>query len=181
VTGKVLKLIPGTLMVMALLFLAGQAQAKDNYCAECHISSEIAAFGNVMKWDRSIFQAKDNTVCPGVLDLKREAYFSESRLVKYDVFLTELEHQARRYPEYMREDLVKQGVKYEDLVSLTPTSIESVTGPNLKIKKSMHEVYEKINKLRGDHKMEYVIGGSLLITLLLMLLFSLGLKNTIKE
>jgi len=166
---------------MALLFLAGQAQAKDNFCAECHTSSEMAAFGNVMKWDRSIFQAKDNTVCPGVLELKREAFFTESRLVKYDVFLTELEHQARRYPEYMREDLVKQGVKYEDLASQMPTSIAAVTGPNLKIKKSMHEIYEKTNKLRGDHKMEYVVGASLLITVLLMLLFALGLKNTIKE
>jgi len=60
-------------------------------------------------------------------------------------------------------------------------SIASVAGPNLKIKKSMHEIYAKVNKLRGDDHLEYVLGITLFVTMLLSLLFALGLKNTLKE
>jgi len=175
-----MKLLSVALVLTALLLITAQAQAKDNFCAECHTSTEIAAFGDVMRWDQSIFQEKDE-ICPGVLELKKEAFFTESRLVKYDEFLTELEHETRRYPEYMRQDLVKQGVKYADLAQGTPMSIASVAGPNLKIKKSMHEIYAKVNKLRGDDHLEYVLGITLFVTMLLLLLFSLGLKNTLKE
>ncbi len=175
-----MKLLSVTLVLTALLLMTAQAHAKDNYCAECHTSSEMAAFGNVMQWDQSIYQEKDE-LCPGVFELKKEAFFTESRLLKYDEFLTELEHETRRYPEYMRQDLVKQGVKYADLAGGTPSSIASVAGPNLKIKKSMHEIYEKVNKLRGDDHMEYVLGITLFVTVLLSLLFALGLKNTLKE
>ena len=73
-----MRLIPITLVLDALLLFTTQASAKDNFCAECHTSMEIASFGNVMGWDRSVFQEKDS-LCPGVLDLKREAYFSGSR------------------------------------------------------------------------------------------------------
>lgn len=175
-----MRLIPITLVLAALLLITAQANAKDNFCAECHTSMEIASFGNVMEWDKSVFQAKE-TLCPGVLELKKEAYFTESRLAKYDEFLTEMEHTTRRYPEYMREDLVKQGVKYAELASITPTSIGSIAGPNMKVKKSIGGLYETLNKLRGDYKLEKVMGYSLLGTMILSLLFALGLKNTLKE
>jgi hypothetical protein len=175
-----MRLITITLVLAALLLISAQANAKDNFCAECHTSMEIAAFGNVMEWDKSVFQARE-TLCPGVLELKKEAFFAESRMVKYDEFLTELEHTTRRYPEYMREDLVKQGVKYEELASMTPSSIGGIAGPNLKVKKGMHGVYETLNKLRGDFGLEKVMGYSLLGTMIVSLLFAFGLKNTLKE
>jgi len=174
-----MKLIPKTLLAAALLLLATQAYAKDNLCGECHTSKEIAAFGNVMSWDRSVFQSKD-TLCPGILELKKEAYFTESRLVKFDELLTELEHKTRRYPEYMRADMDGYAVQYAGLATVTPTSIDSIAGPNLKIKKKMHEVYETMNKLKDNYKMEKVIGFGLAGVMLILLLFSLGLKNTLK-
>ena len=180
-TGRVFKLIQGALIAACLLALCGTAQAKDNLCGECHTAKEIASFGNVLNWDRSIFQVKD-TPCPGILELKRDAYFTESRLAKYDEFLTHLEHQTRRYPEYMKEELVKNAVKYADLASVMPTSIEAFTGPDLKIKKDMHsEAYEKLNKLRGDYGLEKVMGLALFGVLLVTFLMFLGLKNTLKE
>ena len=113
-SGIVNKLVPTTLIAVCLLFLATQAYAKDNFCGECHTAREVAGFGNVMAWDRSIFQEKD-TLCPGILELKKEAYFTESRLGKYNMFLTEMEEKTRRYPEYIREDLVKDGVQLASL------------------------------------------------------------------
>lgn len=175
-----MRLIPITLVLAALLLIAGPACAKDNFCAECHTASEVAAAGNLMKWDRSVFQAKE-TLCPGVLELKKEAFFSESRLANYDEFLTELEEHTRRYPEYMREDLVKQSVSYAELASVTPASIGSVAGANLKLKKNMHSIYDTMNKLRGDYKLEKVMGYGLLSTMIASLLFAFGLKNTLKE
>ena len=180
-TGRVFKLIQGTLLAACLLAISGPAQAKDNYCGECHTGKEIASFGNVLHWDRSIYQVKD-TPCPGILELKRDAYFTESRLVKYDEFLTHLEHKTRRYPEYMREDLDKSAVQYADLASVMPASIEAFSGPDLRIKKDINSnVYEKLNKLRGDYSMEKVIGFGLFGVLLVSFLMSLGLKNTLKE
>ena len=51
---------------------------------------------------------------------------------------------------------------------------------NLKIKKAVHEVYQNINKLWDDHKMEKVIGFGLAGAMLITLLFFFGLKNTLK-
>ena len=180
VSGIFMKLIPRTLIAVSLLILATQAYAKDNYCGECHTAREMAGFGNVMGWDRSIYQEK-GTLCPGVMELKKEAYFTESRLAKYNLFLTELEENTRRYPEYIREDLVKDGVQYHELATVNPTSIGGITGPNLKIKKKINEVYTTLNKLRDDYTMEKVIGIGLVLVMLLTLLLSLGLKNTLKE
>ncbi len=181
VTGRVIKLIQGTLRAACLLAICGTAQAKDNLCGECHTQKEMASFGNVLQWDRSIYQVKD-TMCPGLLELKRDAYFTESRLVKYDEFLTHLEHQTRRYPEYMREDLDKGAVAYADLAGVMPTSIEAFSAPDLKIKKDMQSaVYEKLNNLRDDYRLEKVIGLGLFGVLIVMFLMSLGLKNTLKE
>jgi hypothetical protein len=135
----------------------------------------------VLAWDRSVYQVKD-TQCPGLLELKRDAYFTESRLVKYDEYLTHLEHNTRRYPEYMREDLDRSAVAYADLASVVPTSIEAFSAPDLKIKKDMHSaVYEKLNKLRDDYRLEKVVGLGLFCALLVSFLIFLGLKNTLKE
>jgi len=175
-----MKLIPKALIVLGMICLATQAYAKDNFCAECHTASEVAAFGRVMNWEKSIYQVKD-TRCPGLLELKKGAYFTESQLVKYDMYLTELEGKTRRYPEYIREDLDKGTVAYVDLAGTVPTSIDGVAGPALKIKKSIHGAYETLNKLRDDYTLEKVVGLGLVLTLVVMLLFSLGLKNTLKE
>ena len=179
-TGRVFKKIAKTLVVAGIMLLATQAYAKDNRCGECHTSKEMASFGNVLGWDKSVYQEK-NTVCPGILELKKDTYFTESRLVKYDEFLTRMEEETRRYPQFLREDLVKAGVAYADLSETTPSSIEGFTGPNLKIKKNVGGVYEKFNNLRDNYKMEKVIGLGLVGVMLLSLLFSFGLKNTIKE
>lgn len=157
-----------------------QAYAKDNLCGECHTGSEMASFGNVLGWDRSIYQEK-GTLCPGVMELKKDTYFTESRLVKYNEFLTEMEHQTRRYPEYLREDLDNYTVQYAGLLGMTPSSIDSFAGPDLKIKKNVNEVYIKYNRAMDDYKFEKVMGIGLLATMLVFLLFFLGLKNTIKE
>ncbi len=174
-----MKLIPKTLLAASLLLLATQAYAKDNFCGECHTSKEVASFGNIMNWDKSVYQVKDS-LCPGVLELKKEAYFTESRLVKFDEFLTELEHKTRRYPEFMREDMDKYSVQYAELATVTPTSIGSIAGPNLNIKKKIHDVYQTMNKLKDDFKMEKVFGFGLAGVMLISLLFFLGLKNTLK-
>ncbi|MGA2191965.1 MAG: hypothetical protein ABSG42_01140 [Nitrospirota bacterium] len=179
-TGRYMNKIMSGLLLAGLVLASSQAFAKDNLCTECHTSREVASFGNVMGWDRSIYQEK-GTLCPGIIELKKENYFTESRLVKYNEFLTHLEHQTRRYPEYLREDLVSYGVKYADLASGTPASIDEFAVPNLKIKKNIHSVYEKLNNLRDDYKMEKVIGLGLLGVTLIAFLFFLGLKNTIKE
>ena len=170
------------LFAASLVLFAGQALAKDDFCAECHTSKEVAAFGNVLDWNKSIYQEK-NTICPGLFELKKEAYFTESRLVKYAGFLTNLEENTRRYPEYMREDLDKSAIVYADLVSgPAPDSISSFTGPDLKINKALQSnVYEKLNKLRDDYTMEKVIGLALIVTMLLTLLIYFGLKNTLKD
>ncbi|MBI5694573.1 MAG: hypothetical protein HZC51_02380 [Nitrospirae bacterium] len=178
-SGKVMKLIPLTLVVGLAMF-ATQAFAKDNYCAECHTADEVAAFGNVIEWDRSVFQVKD-TLCPGMLELKKDAYFTESRLANYREFLKETEESTRRYTVYKEEDLDRIAVKYADLASVSPASIGSFTGPNLKIKKSVHEIYENLNKLRGDYRMEKVVGFGLVGVMLITFLLHLGLKNTLKE
>jgi len=175
-----MKLIPKALLILGLLCLATQAYAKDNLCGECHTSREVAAFGGVTNWDRSIYQLKD-TRCPGLLEIKKGNYFTESQLVKYNENLTEMEEKTRRYPEYLREDLDKSSVAYKDLSVLTPTSIEKVAGPTLKVKKGVHEIYETLNKLRGDYKMEKVVGFGLVGSLLIAFLLVLGLKNTLKE
>ncbi len=174
-----MKVIPKALIVAGILLIAAQAYAKDNYCGECHTAKEIAAFGNVMAWDRSVYQAK-GSLCPGFFELKKEAYFSESRLVKFNEFLTELDEKARKYPEYMREDLDADAVQYAELATITPTSINGLADPNLKIKKKMNDVYQTINKLWDDHKMEKVMGFGLFGVMLISLLFFLGLKNTLK-
>ncbi|HEX9860484.1 MAG TPA: hypothetical protein VGB23_04720, partial [Nitrospirota bacterium] len=70
---------------------------------------------------------------------------------------------------------------YEELASMTPSSIGGIAGPNLKVKKGMHGVYETLNKLRGDFGLEKVMGYSLLGTMIVSLLFAFGLKNTLKE
>ncbi|MHB8173994.1 MAG: hypothetical protein ACYDFU_05990 [Nitrospirota bacterium] len=178
-TGRVRGLLFITALVV--LFIPAYAAAKDNYCAECHTAREISSFGSLTKWDRSIYQQQKDTLCPGLFEIKKEQYFTESRLLKYDQFLTQLEEQTRRYPEYLRTDLVKYGVQYADLKSKDVDSIDSFAGPNLKIKKGMGEVYENINKLRDDYKMEKVIGFALLVVIIVSLLFFLGLKKTVKE
>jgi hypothetical protein len=175
-----MKLISKALLVAGVLAIATQAYAKDNRCGECHTGKEIASFGNVLGWDRSIYQVKGE-LCPGVMELKKDTFFTESRLVKYNEFLTHLEHQTRRYPEYMREDLDKYGVQYAELVSFTPSSIDAFAGPDLKIKKNINEVYIKYNRASDDYKFEKVAGIGLVVTMLVLLLFFLGLKNTIKE
>lgn len=174
-----MKLIPVALVV-GLAMMASQAFAKDNHCAECHTAKEVAAFGDVLGWDRSVFQVKD-TLCPGMLEFKKDTYFIGSRLVKYREFLKELEEHTRRYSVYHEEDLDRYAVQYADLVTVNPTSISAFSGPNLKIKKNIHEVYEKLNKLRGDFRMEKVIGFGLVGVMLLSLLLHFGLKNTLKE
>jgi hypothetical protein len=178
VTGRVRGLL--FIAALAVLLTPAFAAAKDNYCGECHTAREIASFGSLTKWDRSIYQQKD-TLCPGLFDLKKEQYFTESRLLKYDNFLTTMEEQTRRYPEYLREDLVKYGVQYADLKSQNVDSIDAFAVPNLKIKKNLGEVYETYNKLREDYGMEKVIGLGLLAVLIISLLFFLGLKKTVKE
>jgi hypothetical protein len=178
VTGRVRGLL--FIAALAVLLTPAFAAAKDNYCGECHTAREIASFGSLTKWDRSIYQEKD-TLCPGLFDLKKEQYFTESRLLKYDNFLTVMDEQTRRYPEYLREDLVKYGVQYADLKSQTVDSIDAFAVPNLKIKKNLGEVYETYNKLREDYGMEKVIGLGLLAVLIISLLFFLGLKKTVKE
>jgi hypothetical protein len=180
VTGRVMKLISKALLIAGMLALATQAYAKDNLCGECHTSREIASFGNVLGWDRSIYQEKGE-LCPGIMELKKETFFSESRLVKYNEFLTHLEHQTRRYPEYLREDLDKYTVQYAELASVMPSSIDGFAGPNLKIKKNVNEVYTKFGRAADDYKFEKVAGIGLVVTMLVFLLFFLGLKNTIKE
>ncbi len=167
--------------VLIVLFIPAYAAAKDNYCAECHTAGEIASFGSLMKWDRSIYQEQKSTLCPGLFEIKKEQYFTESRLLKYNQFLSDLEEQTMRYPEYMRADLVKYNIKYADLRTKDVDSIDSFAGPNLKIKKGMGEIYEKINKLRDDYKLEKVIGLGLLVVMIVSLLFFLGLKKTVKE
>jgi hypothetical protein len=179
VTGK-FKLISKALLIAGMLALATSAYAKDNLCGECHTQKEIASFGNVLGWDRSIYQEKGE-LCPGIMELKKETFFSESRLVKYNEFLTHLEHQTRRYPEYLREELDKYTVQYAELASVIPSSIDGFAGPNLKIKKNVNEVYTKYNRADDDYKFEKVAGIGLLVTMLVFLLFFLGLKNTIKE
>jgi hypothetical protein len=178
VTGRVRGLL--FIAALAVLLTPAFAAAKDNYCGECHTAREIASFGSLTKWDRSIYQEKD-TLCPGLFDLKKEQYFTESRLLKYDNFLTAMDEQTRRYPEYLREDLVKYGVQYADLKSQNVDSIDAFAVPNLKIKKNLGEVYETYNKLREDYGMEKVIGLGLLAVLIISLLFFLGLKKTVKE
>lgn len=170
------------LFAASLVLYAGQALAKDNFCAECHTAKEVAAFGNVLDWNKSIYQEK-NTICPGLFELKKEAYFTESRLAKYDEFLTKLEDNTRRYPEYMREDLDQSAITYADLVSgPAPVSISAFADPNLKIKKALQEnVYGKLEKLQDDYKMEKVIGLALIGIMLLTLLMNFGLKNTLKD
>jgi len=174
-----MKLIPKTLLILGLMLLATQAYAKDNFCGECHTSKEMASFSGVMEWDKSVYQGKD-TLCPGIASIKKDTYFTESRLEKYDEFLTEMEHKTRRYPEFLREDLVKSGVKYADLASVTPTSIDGFSGADLKLKKKIHEVYETYNKLADNYRMEKVMGLFLVGVMLVAFLFSLGLKNTLK-
>jgi hypothetical protein len=178
VTGRVRGLL--FIAALAVLLTPAFAAAKDNYCGECHTAREIASFGSLTKWDRSIYQEKD-TLCPGLFDLKKEQYFTESRLLKYDNFLTAMDEQTRRYPEYLREDLVKYGIQYADLKSQNVDSIDAFAVPNLKIKKNLGEVYETYNKLREDYGMEKVIGLGLLAVLIISLLFFLGLKKTVKE
>ena len=175
-----MKLIPKTLLVVGLMFLATQAYARDNFCGECHTSKELAAFGNVLAWNKNVYQGKD-TMCPGMLAINKDLYFTESRLAKFDTFLTEMEHKTRRYPEYMKEDLAKAEVAYADLAAgSVPTSIDGFSGPDLKLKKKVHEVYETYNKLMGDYSMEKVIGLLLVGTMVVSLLLFLGLKNTLK-
>lgn len=178
-TGRVRGLL--FIAALAVLFVPVYAAAKDNYCAECHTAGEIASFGSLMTWDRSIYQEQKSTLCPGLFELKKEQYFTESRLLKYNQFLTDLDEQTMRYPEYMREDLVKYNIQYADLRAKDVDSIDSFAGPNLKIKKGMGEIYENINKLRDDYKMEKVIGLGLLAVMIISLLFFLGLKKTVKE
>ena len=175
-----MKLIPITLLVLGMLLLSTGAYAKDNFCGECHTSGEVAAFGKVMDYDKSIYQVKD-TRCPGLIELKKGAYFTDSWLIKYNKDLTLMEEQTRRYPEYIREDIDRGAVSFADLKDVQPTSIDGVAGPNLKIKKGVHGVYETMNKLREDYRLEKVVGLGLVCTMLLMLLFSFGLKNTLKE
>ena len=174
--------VRGLLLVAALavLLTPAFAAAKDNYCGECHTAREIASFGSLTRWDRSIYQQKD-TLCPGLFEIKKEQYFTESRLLKYDNFLTVMEEQTRRYPEYLKEDLVKYGVQYADLKSQSVDSIDAFAVPNLKIKKNLGGVYETFNKLREDYKMEKVIGLGLLAVVIISLLFFMGLKKTVKE
>ena len=181
VASKALRTLSGLALASLLVLVASVSHAKDNYCGECHTSKEIASFGGVMDWDKSVYQEK-NTLCPGLLEIKKGTFFTESRLVKYNEFLSEMEHKTRRYPEYMKEDLVKSGVAYADLASLTPTSIDAFATPNLKIKKAMNDdVYGKYNKLQDDYRMEKIIGLALICVMLLNLLISFGLKNTLKD
>jgi hypothetical protein len=176
-----MRIITLGILLAGFLMVAPGAMAKDNFCAECHTQGEIAATGNLMEWDASIHQVVGGTICPGVLELKKEAYFTESRLAKYDVSLTDLEHSMRRWPENMRTDLTKQNIKYAEMKNLPHRSINSMSGKNLKIKKGMHGVYEKLNKLRGDYGMEKVLGYSLVGTMIIMFMMFLALKNTLKE
>ena len=60
------------------------------------------------------------------------------------------------------------------------TSIAGIAGPNLKIKKKVGDLYTNYNKLLDDYKMEKVIGFGLVGVMLLSLLLSFGLKNTLK-
>lgn len=177
-TGRVRGLL--FVAALAVLLTPAFAAAKDNYCGECHTAREIASFGSLTRWDRSIYQQKD-TLCPGLFEIKKEQYFTESRLLKYDNFLTVMEEQTRRYPEYLKEDLVKYGVQYADLKSQSVDSIDAFAVPNLKIKKNLGGVYETFNKLREDFKMEKVIGLGLLAVVIISLLFFMGLKKTVKE
>ncbi len=177
-TGRVRGLL--FVAALAVLLTPAFAAAKDNYCGECHTAREIASFGSLTRWDRSIYQQKD-TLCPGLFEIKKEQYFTESRLLKYDNFLTVMEEQTRRYPEYLKEDLVKYGVQYADLKSQNVDSIDAFAVPNLKIKKNLGGVYETFNKLREDYKMEKVIGLGLLAVVIISLLFFMGLKKTVKE
>ncbi|HLB25209.1 MAG TPA: hypothetical protein VJM83_02650 [Nitrospirota bacterium] len=179
-TGNHFRKYAAALVVACAALIASEAYAKDNLCGECHTAKEVASFGDVLGWDRSIYQVKD-TLCPGILELRKDTYFTESRLAKYNEFLTHMEHETRRYPEYLREDLDKYGVAYADLLSFTPASIEDFAGPNLKIKKNVHGLYEKFNKLRDDYTLEKVIGWALVGVMLISLLVFMGLKNTIKE
>lgn len=178
-TGVIKKTIPAVLIALCLAMTAAEAYAKDNLCGECHTAREMAAMGGMMGWDRSIYQQKD-TNCPGVLELKKDAYFTESRLVRYNELLNKMEEKTRRYPEFIREDLDRFSVSYAEMGSATPASIEESTGPVLKLKKKINEVYQTINKLREDYRMEKVMGFAFLGTLLVMLLIFLGLKNTLK-
>jgi len=176
-----MRIITLGILLAGLLLVAPAAMAGDNFCSECHTKGEIASFGDVMAWEGSIHQEVSGTICPGVKELKKEAYFTESRGVKYNEFLTHMEHQTRRWPEIMRQDLVKQQISYYELRNLPQMSIGSVAAKNLKIKKGMHGVYEKLNKIRGDYGMEKVLGFSLVGTMLIMLMVFLALKNTLKE
>ena len=180
VASKALRTLSGLALASLLVLVASVSYAKDNYCGECHTSKEIASFGSVMDWDKSVYQEK-NTLCPGLTEIKKGTFFTESRLVKYNESLTQMEEKTRRYAYYMKDDLTKSGVAYADLASLTPTSIDAFTTPNLKIKKGMNELYEKYNKLQDDYRMEKIIGLALIIVMLLNLLISFGLKNTLKD
>jgi len=176
-----MRIISIVTLLAGLLLIAPAAFAADNFCAECHTKGEIAKFGDVMNWDGSIHEDVGGTICPGVLQLKKETYFTESRGAKYNVFLTELEEQTRRWPNELRKDLAKEQIKFSELKNLPHSSINSVSGPNMKIKKGIHGVYEGLNKLRGDYGMEKVLGYSLVGTVLIMLMVFLALKNTLKE
>ena len=176
---KAMRILSGMAIAAVLVLSASVSFAKDNYCAECHTSKEIASFGAVTEWDKSVYQEK-NTLCPGITEIKRGGYFSESRFVRYNESFLEMEEKTRRYPWYMKEDLTKSGIAYADLASVTPSSIEAFTNPNLKIKKGMGELYEKYNKLQDDYGMEKIIGLALIGVMGLTFLVNLGLKNTLK-
>jgi len=180
VASKAIRTLSGLALAAVLVLAASVSHAKDNYCAECHTSKEVASFGNVMGWDKSVYQEK-NTLCPGLIEIKKGTFFTESRLVKYNEYLSQMEEKTRRYSWYMKEDLVKSGVAYADLASMNPASIDAFTTPNLKIKKGMNDLYEKYNKLQDDYMMEKIIGLALIGVMLVSLLISFGLKNTLKD
>lgn len=168
------------ILFISMLNLASIAHAQArHFCVECHTSQEIASFRNLLAWEKSIYQEKNN-LCPSMRRLKEEIYFIESQIVKYAQILDQLE-KNRVLTGKMKKELLQQTVAYHEAVMIEPVSQEEITAKTIKIKNKINKVYIQINQIRDRLRMEKVFGLGVLTTILISFFILLGIKKTLKE
>ena len=81
-------------------------------CVECHSSATLQSMkDSSFGLDRSVYQARLDP-CPGIRSLSEDNFFTESRIVKLNDILGEMERQGRSAELLKNKDRRKRGIVF---------------------------------------------------------------------
>jgi hypothetical protein len=140
------------------------------FCVECHSSERIKGFA--FTDDRSIYHAKLDP-CPGLRALSEEIFFTESRIIKLDQILKEMD-EAGRTRNRLMDEVSKVSDSLHDLKSAEVSSTAKFSQNASSLRASLQKVYDRTLQERDESDRRWLIGVGGLIFLGLLGLIGMG-------